>query len=184
MKKTKRNNVLIILVVLLLALAVGYAAFQQVLTISGTASAAGTWDVKFVDPTTITTGHGTAEITGEDDDVVTVNATLGFPGDGCTVTTHIKNGGTIPAKLTSLEVLNADGSAAFSDDDITITTPNISGEALAAGETCEFTFAIAWDADSEAASKDVGFQIKFTYDQNTTPVTVEPAHPTHTTTNN
>jgi len=56
MKKTKRNNVLIVLVVLLLALAVGYAAFQQVLTISGTATAAGNWDVKFVDPTTITEG--------------------------------------------------------------------------------------------------------------------------------
>lgn len=181
MKKTKRNSALIVLVVLLLALAVGYAAFQQVLTISGTATAAGNWDVKFVDPTTITEGHGTASITGDAADTVTVNATLGFPGDGCTVTAHIKNAGTVPAKLTSLELLNADGSAAFADDDITITIPEVEGEALAAGETCQFTFAIAWDADSEAEQKEVGFQIKFTYDQNTTPVTVTPDHPTHTT---
>lgn len=179
MKKTKRNSVLIILVVLLLALAVGYAAFQQVLTISGTATAAGNWDVKFVETTSITDGHGTATITA--DDTVSVNATLGFPGDACTVTAHIKNGGTVPAKLTSLELLNADGSAVFADEDIEITIPEIAEEALAAGETCEFTFAIAWDADSEVEQKEVGFQIKFTYDQNTTPVTVNPDHPTHTT---
>jgi len=180
MKKTKRNNVLIVLVVLLLALAVGYAAFQQVLTISGTASAAGTWDVKFVAPTTITEGHGTASITGDDSDTVTVNATLGFPGDGCTVTAHIKNEGTIPAKLTSLQLLNEDGTAVFADDDITISIPDIEEESIAAKETCEFKFAIAWNEDSEAESKDVGFKIKFTYDQNTTPVTVDAAHPEHT----
>lgn len=178
MKKTKRNNVLIILVVLLLALAVGYAAFQQVLTISGTATAAGDWEVKFIDPTTITEGHGTASISGDDE--VTVNATLGFPGDACAVTTHITNTGKIPATLTKLELLSADGTAPFSDDDITITIPEIEGEDLVAGETCEFTFAIAWDADSKVETKEVGFKIKFTYDQNTTPASVDANHPEHT----
>lgn len=178
MKKTKKRSVLIVLVVLLLALAVGYAAFQQVLNITGTASAAGTWEVKFIDPTTITEGHGTATKTA--DDTISVAATLGFPGDGCTVTAHITNTGNVQAVLTSLELLNADGSAAYADDDIVITMPEIEGETLAAGETCEFTFAIAWDAESEAQAKDVGFNIKFTYDQNTTPVTVSPDHGTHT----
>lgn len=179
MKKNKKRSVLIVLVVLLLALAVGYAAFQQVLNITGTAKAAGNFEVKFVDPTTITTGHGTAKITA--DDTVTVEATLGFPGDGCTVTTHITNAGTIPAKLTKLELLAADGTAAYSDEDIQITTPSIEGEELAPGETCEFTFAIAWKEDSKADKKDVGFNIKFTYDQNTTPASVDANHPTHTT---
>lgn len=179
MKKTKRNSVLIVLVVLLLALAIGYAAFQQVLNITGTAKATGNFEVKFVDPTTITEGHGTATITA--DDTVTVAATLGFPGDGCTVTAHITNAGTIPAKLTSLELLNADGATKYSDDDIKITIPSITDEELAPGETCEFTFAIAWDENSTADKKDVGFNIKFTYDQNTTPVSVDANHPTHTT---
>lgn len=179
MKKTKRNNVLIILVVLLLALAVGYAAFQQVLTISGTASAAGDWEVKFVDPTTITSGHGTAQILA--DDTIDVDATLGFPGDACEVTAHITNTGKIPATLTSLQLLKEDGVTEFSDDDITITIPQIEGEDLVAGETCEFTFTIAWDADSTVESKDVGFQVKFTYDQDTTAPSVNVNHPEHTT---
>lgn len=178
MKKNQKKSVLIVLVILLLALAVGYAAFQQVLNITGTAKAAGNFEVKFVDPTTITTGHGTATKTA--DDTVTVEATLGYPGDGCTVTTHITNAGTIPAKLTTLEVLGTNGET-FKDDDITITTPSIAEEELAPGETCEFTFAIAWKEDSTADKKDVGFNIKFTYDQNTTPTSVDANHPAHTT---
>lgn len=177
MKKTKRNSLLVILIVLLLALAVGYAAFQQVLNITGTATAAGTWEVKFVDPTSITDGHGTATTTADDE--VTVNAELGFPGDACEVTVHIKNDGSIPAELTSLELLDASGNSAFSDDDIKIEIPDISGETLDADETCEFTFTITWDENSTATSKDVGFKIKFTYDQNTTPTTVTTNHPSH-----
>ena len=179
MKKTKRNNLLIVLVVLLLALAVGYAAFQQVLTISGTATAAGDWEVKFVEPTQITDGHGTATILA--DDTIDVNATLGFPGDACAVTAHITNTGKIPATLTSLELLNEDGSAAFSDEDITISIPEIEGEDLVAGETCEFKFTITWNGNSTIKEKEVGFKVKFTYDQDTSVTPVNVAHPDHTT---
>lgn len=178
MKKTKKNNVLIILVVLLLALAVGYAAFGEVLNITGTATAKGEWEVKFVDPTTITDGHGTATKTA--DDTVTVAATLGYPGDACEVTVHITNTGKIPAKLTTLEVLGT-GDTTFQDDDITIEVPSVEGETLEAGKTCEFTFTITWDADSTATEKDVNFNIKFTYDQDTTAASVSTNHTEHTT---
>ena len=47
MKKQKRNYLLVALIVILLAIAVGYAAFSANITISGTATASGTWDVKF-----------------------------------------------------------------------------------------------------------------------------------------
>ena len=46
MKKSKKTNVLAILIVLLLVLAVAYAAFNQTLIISGTATAHGSWDSK------------------------------------------------------------------------------------------------------------------------------------------
>ena len=46
MKNKKRNYVIVVLVVLLLALAVGYAAFSDTLTISGTANAKGTFDME------------------------------------------------------------------------------------------------------------------------------------------
>lgn len=178
MKKTKRNNVLIVLVVLLLALAVGYAAFGELLNVNGTATAKGEWEVKFVDPTTITAGHGTATKTA--DDTVTVAATLGYPGDACEVTVHITNTGKIPAKLTTLEVLGT-GDTTFQDADITIDVPEIANETLESGKTCEFTFTITWNADSTVTEKTANFNIRFTYDQDTTPATVNTNHPEHTT---
>ena len=50
MKKSNKRNknlVIILLTILLLALAVGYAAFSDVLTISGTANAKGTFNLEF-----------------------------------------------------------------------------------------------------------------------------------------
>ena len=89
MKKSKKNYVLIVLVALLLALAVGYAAFSQAMTISGTATGSTTWEVKFVSATINEAGHGDAPAVT--DDSITVNPVLAYPGDGCTVTANIKN---------------------------------------------------------------------------------------------
>ena len=49
MKTRERNKriLIIMLIILLLALAVGYAAFSDILTISGTANAKGTFDLEF-----------------------------------------------------------------------------------------------------------------------------------------
>ena len=47
MKKSKKNYAIIVLLVLIIAIAVGYAAFQSVLNISGTATGTATWDVHF-----------------------------------------------------------------------------------------------------------------------------------------
>ena len=47
MKNKKRNYVIVVLVVLLLALAVGYAAFSDTLNITGTANAKGTFNMEF-----------------------------------------------------------------------------------------------------------------------------------------
>ena len=43
---SKKNYFIVMLIVLLLALAVGYAAFSDTLTISGTANASGTFDLQ------------------------------------------------------------------------------------------------------------------------------------------
>ena len=61
MAKSKKNYLVIVLVVALVSLAVGYAAFSQNLTISGTATGTTTWDVKFTDATMSDTTHGTSK---------------------------------------------------------------------------------------------------------------------------
>lgn len=188
MKKSKKNYVLIALVVILLCIAVGYAAFSANLTINGTANANGTWDVKFVKAAINEPGHGTVEPSiSPDGQTLTVAVELSYPGDGCTVTANIKNSGTIPARLTSFELLNEEGTADFASDDITVTVPDDgnnftsgeNGEVIAAGETCPFTFSVQWNESSKATSATAKFVIKFTYSQPDA-VTVSPSHGTHT----
>lgn len=180
MKKSKKNYVLIALIVLLLALAVGYAAFSQNLTISGTATGTTTWEVKFVSATINETGHGDSPVVT--DNSITVNPLLGFPGDGCTVTANIKNNGSLPAKLTKFNLTAADGTTAFSNSDVTIEIPTIptdGTEVIAPGATCPVTISIKWNADSTATSVSAPFKVNFEYTQDTTEVNVTPNHGTH-----
>ena len=180
-KKQKRNYVIIALLIILLALAIGYAAFSQTLTISGTATGTGTWNVHFTEEATISpSGHSVKGPQVTNDTITVDDLTLGYPGDGCTLTVNIKNEGSLAAKLTSLEILDSDGMTPFSNSDITITAPSIEGETLAAGETCPVTIAIAWNEDSTATSATAGFKVKFTYDQSNEAVTVTPDHGSHT----
>ncbi len=187
MKKSKKNYVLIALVVILLCIAVGYAAFSANLTINGTANANGTWDVKFVSATINQDGHGSQPTISPDGQTLTVAVELSYPGDGCTVTANIKNSGTIPARLTSFELLNEDGTADFASDDITVTVPDDgngfasgeNGEVIAAGETCPFTFSVQWNASSTKTTATAKFVIKFTYSQPEA-AKVSPNHDAHT----
>lgn len=182
MKRKKRGYLVVALVAMLIAIAVGYAAFSSTLTISGTATASGKWDVKFTSASINTSTHGTAKINTAGD-AIDVEVTLGYPGDGCTITANINNAGTIPAKLTGFTLTDADGNA-FSNDDITITKPDLKTdgtEIIEAGKTCPVTFGIKWNKDSEKTDEiTASFKISFTYEQATEEVTVTPAHGTHT----
>lgn len=180
MKKSKKNYAIIALVVVLLALAIGYAAFSANLTIDGTATG-GKWDVKFTKAEMNDTTHGTATFT---DDTVTVNATLGFPGDGCTVTATITNNGGVPAKLTAFKLYAEDGTSEYSNTDIEVSIPTIAtdgSEKLAAGESCPVTIAIKWkDTSTIKTGVSAKFKVKFTYAQDGASVTVNPDHGVHT----
>ena len=84
-KADKKNLIISILIILLLVLSIGYAAFSDILTISGTANAKGTFDLEFqnvevvknvgadIDKTTATIS--------EDKNTLTVNVVdLSYPG--------------------------------------------------------------------------------------------------------
>lgn len=174
MKKSKKNYTIIVLIVLLLALAIGYAAFSATLTINGTAEGTGTWDVHFesavlrnstgaVDP-----NHGTATITAGD--AITANVELAYPGDGVILEAVVKNGGSIPAKLTNFTVVGAD-----EDLEITQAVPVVN-EVIDANGTCTAQFAVKWKTNSTAESLNKTFTVTYDYAQDTTEVTLTPAH--------
>lgn len=175
MKKSKKTNVLAILIVLLLVLAVAYAAFNQTLTISGTATAQGSWDIHF-ENASITTKDGNSAVIGKTEgatvnDKLTVVAKLSHPGDKATVSVDIANDGSVDAKLTKFlvegEGFTQEGNV-YTNDVIKVTVPAMTtGEVLASEGTKTFTFDIEWDSNKTDTSvaQEAEFTITFDYEQ-------------------
>lgn len=183
MKKSKKNYAIIVLVVLLLAIAIGYAAFSSTLTINGTAIGTGSWDVKFTETglygsdgtTTADIAYGSATI-GDEGTTITATVNLKYPGDGVLLKAVVKNAGKTDAVLKKFTITGADN-----DLEVTKATSGpADGETLAAnGGTCTATFLVKWKTDSTAT--DLGkktFTIKYEYEQNPAPVnfTGTPSH--------
>ncbi|MGN1327727.1 MAG: hypothetical protein ACI4VQ_06625 [Clostridia bacterium] len=176
MKKYKKNYIAIVLIVILLALAVGYAAFSSQLKITGTATA-GAWDVKFTAASASSsivenpTADNSATVT--DEKTVTVNVYLNAEGDGSNVTATITNDGTVDAKLTGFEVtgdLAKVSDTVYQTGVIKLTLPAVTdGDVIAAGASKTFAFSVEWDTsvtDVDTTTEQVAsFDITFTYEQ-------------------
>lgn len=180
MKKSKKNYVIIGLLVLLIAIAVGYAAFQSILNISGTATGTAKWDVKFTaaglyDSTgAADTGHGTVSISANGLTVDATDIQLAYPGDAVKLKTTITNAGTLDAKLTSITV----NKAGLENTDITVTeaVPTQNEVISANGGTCTSEYVVQWDPLSTKTSTVGSFSVSFTYDQDTNTISITPAH--------
>lgn len=184
MKKTKSRSVIIALIVVLLALAIGYAAFSSNLTINGTVTANGDWDVKFQSTALKTTGgvtadtkYGSATVGGTNSETITANVTLAYPGDGVILEAVVVNEGNVPAKLTNIQVSDP------TDADIVITeAAPAKNEVLEPGNTCTAQFFIQWDPDSTKTQIDEQtFTVTYEYTQDTTTVNLTPEHTDNTT---
>ena len=191
MKKTnKKSRAIIVLAILLLALAVGYAAFQTVLLVDGTATGADvSWNVHFTNATKLyevandgskgaevastrgTVTLGTASTSGvSHSQTATVTVNLAYPGDEVLLETVIENTGTLDAKLTGFQVTGA-------SNGLIVTSPTNSAITVdsdvihATNGTCTAQFLVKWDdtvpsfGDSSTHQQD--FDITFTYSQNT-----------------
>ena len=179
MKTKKRNYLIIALIVLLLALAIGYAAFSDSLTISGTANAKGTFDMEFIsakiDTETakgINTTDSTATIS-TDKNTVTVNiADLSYPGAGTNVTVVAQNKGTVPATLNGLTFEGVD------DEDIEVSFPDglATDEVVQPNGTCTITFSVKWKTTSKVTEKSLSFSAKLDYAHDAAEFTGTPSH--------
>ncbi|MBO5478399.1 MAG: hypothetical protein J6A04_01575 [Clostridia bacterium] len=183
--KSNKKYLILLLIVFLLALAIGYAAFSDILTISGTANANGTFDLEFqnavVDSAVgCNTTETKATISADKDTLNVVVKDLAYPGAGAQFTVDIVNVGNIPAKITKLTPTNLTGSDSIKIsglDAITTSHPTI-----AAGGKCTVTFTVEWDANSTAELTDeeksgIAFGLEIEYSQDTTDIfNGTPAH--------
>ena len=144
-----RNKLLIAALVIVGLASVAYAAFGQILTISGTGTATGSWNVAITGITrtsaTGATDAATPSFTGTS---ATFSANLAYPGATATYQVTVKNTGSIPAVLTSFDGITTANAA--TPTYITYTTSGLTaGSTLAATTgTLTFTVTVTWDAAS------------------------------------
>jgi len=196
-KKDKRNYKLIALVVILLLLAVGYASFSQVLTVTGTAKASATWNVHFLPASSgILNSAGTAVITDTaslSNNTLTIDFTgneLAFPGDQRKVRVVVENTGTLDAKLTGFTFTLGGQTGTVTSGTGTITTQkaiityldlDTTGDEVIAKTNgqCIYDFVVQWNPSYNESFSDQTFNIEFTYEQDTTVPGLTPSHNNH-----
>ena len=128
-KKEKKNILIGGLLVAIIAMAVGYAALAQQLTINGTAQVSSTWDVKFTSISTGTASNsaGVASTATNKTPPKITNTTATFdvefqtPGDTMEYDIIVTNNGSLDAKLANVV---ATASSADGSGDLQLTEAN------------------------------------------------------------
>lgn len=146
-RKSNKNIILVILLLVVVGMAVGYAALSQALVINGTANIVTEWKIAFTD---IKEGKMVGAETNTRPSYSATTATfdvnLLYPGASAEYTITVANQGSINAKLTSVDGIETANKATPSD--ITYSINAKKEDSLSAGETKEYTVTVTWNADS------------------------------------
>lgn len=162
----------IALMVAVVGLTIGYAAYSSTLRINGTANVdPSSWNVKFVYKTgnslTATLIGGatmSTEATLTDTQVSGFNATLKAPGDSATYTFAVKNAGSLDAKLSTftmgtLSCAPAAGSSATTEEasnvckELSYTLTGVKeNDTLAANASSDLTLKLEWSKTGVATA--------------------------------
>lgn len=145
-----RNKLLISALVLVGLASVAYAAFAQTLTINGTGTAAGTWDVEITDITqTSATGATDNVAPSFNATSATFDVDLAYPGATATYDVTVTNNGSIPAILSAITDLTSKNAEAPTY--ITYATAGVTAGVTtlaASGGTNVVQVTVTWDAAS------------------------------------
>lgn len=169
----KQNIVIIGAIVFVLAVAVGYAIFTQTLTINGTATAKGDFDVEFTSIGEIvkegytdeTSQNGANIATIEEDNktlTIEVNK-LDYPGAYVEIPVTITNKGSIPAKLKEIKQTGLD----TDEGPIKVTYSGIAASEtpINQNDTQSMTIRVEWLEDVNTTADNATFTVKLIYEQ-------------------
>jgi hypothetical protein len=160
-----RNKLLVAAAVLVGIASVAYAAFATTLSINGTSSIAGNWDVH-IDSITPTMGAGTtnnaAATVGSDGLSATFNTDFAYPGATASYDVAITNHGTVNAEVSSIPSVVAINATEPVDIDYQISGPAI-GDQLHAGQTVHATVTVQWKAGSVINPSTLSKSATFSY---------------------
>jgi uncharacterized repeat protein (TIGR01451 family) len=167
-----KNKMILAGVAAVLALAsVAYAAYSQTVSVHGSGTAAGDWNVAITDITKIsTTGATENSAPTFDGTSASFDVDLAYPGATTQYDVTVTNNGSIPAKLTSLTDLTTLNAAAPAY--ITYSTSGVTGgtTTLAAnGGTNVIHVTVTWTGSSAPSTTGTSkaATINLGYDQDT-----------------
>lgn len=159
----KKQNIAIIgVVAFVLAVAVGYALFSDVITINGTATAKGNFDMEITSAEVskeVGSRGATAEISA-DKDTLTINVPqLEYPGAYVEIPVTVTNVGSITAVL---ENITQTGMTESSPVKVTYTGPAASADEIATNESQDMTIRVEWlaeDGDESMPNEDASTEV-------------------------
>lgn len=167
----KKQSITIIgVIALVLAVAVGYALFSETITINGTATAKGDFDIEFTSVGEITkvgytkVGEEEIAVISEDKNTLTVTVNkLDYPGAYVEIPVTITNKGSISAKLKEIREtgLTADSRSVK----VSYTGIAASETVIAQNDTQSMTIKVEWDKDVNTSAENVQFMIELDYEQ-------------------
>ena len=164
-----KNKILSIAIVLISAASVAYATFSSTLTVNGTGTATGNWDVQIISitPTAQTgaTDHvGTPSFTSTS---ATFDVDLAYPGATSSYQVVIKNFGNITARLNTITDLTSINSAAPTYLTFALSGPLVNST-LAPGASVTATVTVTWasSASSNPSGASKAATISYKYIQN------------------
>ena len=165
-----RNKLLITAAIVVGLASIAYAAFAQILTINGTGTATGNWDVKILSITPVAQTGATdhANTPTFTTTSATFNVDLAYPGATSSYDIVIKNAGSVPAKLSSITDLTTINAAAPVDIKYAVTGV-AANDTLAAGAQVTARVTVNWQStgSSNIQTQSKAATIEFNYIQNT-----------------
>lgn len=168
----KKQSIAIVgVIALILAVAVGYALFSETITINGTATAKGDFDVEFTEVGDVVNSEGYTNVEGNElatisNDKNSLNISvknLDYPGAYVEIPVTITNKGSIAAELESINQTGLDGEST----PIRVTYSGIAASEtpIASGETQDMVVRVEWLEDNNETAENAEFTISLNYKQ-------------------
>ena len=175
MRKNRMKLVFAFIMLIIVAMSVGYAALSTTLNISGTANVAKAgWSIYFTS-VSVTSGSVTATTAPTASGTTTTSlsyaVSLSKPGDYYEFTVTVKNAGTMAAKLSAAPTLSGVSTAQDVYVNYTVTysdgTAVKAGDTIAAGASKVLKVKVAYDTNVTASQLPTSAQtLNLTYSMN------------------
>lgn len=163
MNLSKQNKIVVGVIAFILALTVGYALFNETLSIKGTAKTKGDFDIVFKSisvTSEVGSSNATADIVNGGKKLQVNVPSLEYPGAYVEFSVIILNAGNIDGKVTGITP------SGLTNDDITVTHSGISqDDVIKINEEKEMKIKITWDRESVVNLSSFDFEITLNYEQ-------------------